>query len=556
MIRRFITPTLQISTGLLLLTLSLILVGYSFGLLPNEEKTALETRARISESLAVQLASMASRNDEAAIKDTIASVVGRHDVLSVGIRKPDGSIVVASDDHARLWQEPADGKSTPTYVQVPLMNADVPQGKIEFVFQPLPYGTNPFGLPAGLLGFIGFIGVAGFGAYYAVLRRALRELDPSRAIPERVKAAFDALAEGVLIMDEREYILLANDAFVKKIHADTGRLYGTRTSKLPWMELSTVGAPAELPWQHALRSAAPVLGIPMVIRGPTGAVHQLMVNSTPIVDGKGVVRGAIATFDDVTELHQTNERLNSTIEQLHLSQAKISEQNKELLILASSDPLTGCLNRRTFFAKAEAALGEAREQGRPLSFLMLDVDHFKAINDRFGHVVGDKVLMGLVALLKTICGDAHLVGRYGGEEFCIATRDLGADEAKTLAEDIRLAVAGVTNWLPNGESSTLSIGIASLGESSSEIADLVKHADEALYAAKSTGRNRSIVWSNMPRGSAASTSRSSPATPNQRRIDMESLPPVESHSIAPSPAAMLSSMSSAKGEIDQGIDRK
>ena len=537
MIQRYITPTLQISTGLLLLTLSLILVGYSFGLLPNEEKAALETRARISESLAVQLASLASRHDEAAIKDTIASVVGRHDVLSVGIRKPDGSIRVASDDHARLWQEPADGKSTPTHVQVPLMNADVPEGKIEFVFLPLPRNTNLFGLPAGFLAFFNFIGVAGFGGYYFVLRRALRELDPSRAIPERVKAAFDALAEGVLIMDEREYILLANDAFVKNIYSDAGGLYGTKTSKLPWMQLSTVGAPAVLPWQHALRSEAPVLGTPMVIRGPSGLVHQLMVNATPIVDGKGVVRGAIATFDDVTELHQTNERLSNTIEQLHLSQTTISEQNKELLILASNDPLTGCLNRRTFFAQAEAALGDAREHGGHLSFLMLDVDHFKSINDRFGHVVGDKVLVGLVELLKDICGDVHLVGRYGGEEFCIAMRGLGADETKTLAEDIRLAVAEVTTWLPTGERSTVSIGITSLGEEASgTIADLVKQADQALYAAKSTGRNRCISWSRMSHGPDASPSISSPAT---ARIDMESLPRVESDSIAPSQASML-----------------
>ena len=543
MMQRFITPTLQISTGLLLLTLSLILVGYSFGLLPNEEKAALETRARVSESLAVQLASLASRNDEAGIKDTIASVVGHRDVLSVGIRKSDGSLLVASDNHAGLWQEPADGKSTPTHVQVPLMNADVPAGNIEFVFQPIPHSTNLFGLPAGLLGFFNFIGVAGFGGYYFVLRRALRELDPSRAIPERVKAAFDALAEGVLIMDEREYILLANDAFVKNVYSDAGTLYGTKTSKLPWMQLSTIGAPEVLPWQQALRSEAPVLGTPMVIRGPTGSVHQLVVNSTPIVDGKGVVRGAIATFNDVTELHQTNERLSNTIEQLHLSQTKISEQNKELLILASNDPLTGCLNRRTFFAKAEAALGEARERGRPMSFLMLDVDHFKAINDRFGHIVGDKVLVGLVELLKHICGDVHLVGRYGGEEFCIAMRDLDADEAKTLAEDIRLAVAGVTNWLPNGERSTVSIGIASLGENSPQIADLVKQADQALYAAKSTGRNRSIVWSRMSDGQEAATSILPPPTSIQRLVDMQSLPSVESESIAPSPASMPSCVS-------------
>ena len=536
MFRRLITPTIRISACLLLLTLSLIFTAYAFGLLPNEEKAALETRAAISESLALQLASLASGNDDAAIKDAMTSVLGRGDLLSVGIRKADGSIRLASEDHAKLWREPADGKSTPTYVQAPLMNADVPDGKIELVFQPLSNGKTVFGLPLGLLGLLGFVGVAGFGGYYAVLRRALRELDPSRAIPERVKAAFNALAEGVLIMDEREYILLANDAFVKNVYAGSGSLYGAKTSNLPWMHLAMTDAPAALPWRDALRSAAPVLGTPMVICGPTGSARHLIVNATPIVDGSGVVRGAIATFDDVTALHQTNEQLNMTIEQLHVSQAKIAAQNQELLILASQDPLTGCLNRRTFFAEAESALRDALEQGRPMSFVMLDVDHFKAINDRFGHGVGDQVLVGLVEVLKNACcNGGHLVGRYGGEEFCIAMRDLGAEEAVKLAEHIRLAVSRVANWLPDGERTTVSIGIASRDEAGGEIADIVKKADKALYAAKLTGRNRSAIWnwvSDRPEAAISILS----------RTDMESLSYLQPDSTAPQPASAPTSV--------------
>jgi PAS domain S-box-containing protein len=168
----------------------------------------------------------------------------------------------------------------------------------------------------------------------------LRELDPSRAIPERVKEAFDTLAEGVLIMDEREYVLLANDTFVKSIYAIPEGLLGISASELPWL-LADEGTQArELPWQAAMRDEKPVLGVPMGIHDRFGNQRRLLVNAMRILDERGEVRGVIATFDDVTVLHQTNEQLHISIDQLHISQLKISEQNQLLQRLATSDPLT------------------------------------------------------------------------------------------------------------------------------------------------------------------------------------------------------------------------
>jgi diguanylate cyclase (GGDEF)-like protein/PAS domain S-box-containing protein len=496
--KRFITPTLQISIGLLSLTISLIFIAYSFGFLPNEEKAALEARAKISEALAVQLANLAGRNDGDAIKDTIDAVVGRNDdVLSIAVRGANGKLLVASRDHSSRWAEPADGKSTPTQVQVPLLNGDAPAGKIEIVFRPMATGETIFGLPTTMIGFVGFIGIAGFTGYFLILRRALWELDPSRAIPERVKAAFDTLAEGVLIMDEREFVLLANEAFVKNIYKSSKSLLGVNAVALPWAPSGDAAAAGEFPWRTAMRTEQSVLGIPMAIRNPSGDSRRLLVNATRIVDGKGIARGAIATFDDVTVLHQTNEQLNISIQQLYISQARISEQNKQLQFLASSDPLTGCLNRRTFFEQAERALQGALGLRQPMTFFMVDADHFKRINDRFGHVVGDKVLIGLADLLRRFCSDQDLVGRYGGEEFCVAAAGMSGREAERLAERILLAVADIATWLPNGERVTISIGLASLGSAPCDIADLVKRADEALYVAKTTGRNRFVRWEGM-----------------------------------------------------------
>jgi diguanylate cyclase (GGDEF)-like protein len=497
--KRFLSPTLQISLGLLSLTVSLIFIAYSFGLVPNEEKATLEARARISENLAVQLANLAGRNDTASIKDTIASVTSRDaDVLSVGVRSEAGKLLVSSENHEALWGESSDSKSTPTHVQVPLVNGDKPEGRIEIVFRPLPSSESMLGLSESMSGFIGFIVIAGFAGYYFILRRALRELDPGRAIPERVKSAFDTLAEGVLIMDENEFVLLANNAFMSNICPDFPSLLGTKANELPWVSSRTGSPVPDLPWRVAIYSETPVLGMPLSIADSSGQLKQLTVNATRILDAKGAVRGLIATFDDVSVLHRTNEQLNLSIEQLHRSQLMISEQNQKLTVLASSDPLTGCLNRRTFFAEADRALAYCFAQHQPLSFLMLDVDHFKSINDRFGHTVGDKVLVGLVDVLKQTCHGSDLIGRYGGEEFCIVVVGLQQPDVIQLTEKMRLAVAGVDTWLPNEERVTISIGIASLDSRPCDIAELVKRADEALYAAKTTGRNRFVTWDNMP----------------------------------------------------------
>lgn len=504
--KRFLTPTLQITTGLLSLTITLIFIAFSLGLFPNEEKAALEARAKISETLAVQLASLAGRNDANAIKDTIDAVVNRNgDVLSVAVRGVDGKLLIASSDHESRWVEPADGKSTPTHVQIELRNGNEPAGRIEIVFRPLASGANILGLPPTLIGLIGFIAVAGFAGFYFVLKRALRELDPGRAIPERVKAAFDTLAEGVLITDEREYVLLANDAFTKTILKSPESLLGVGIGELPWAHSGAAGG--EFPWQTAMRSDHSVLGVPLGIRSRAGDSRRLLVNATRIVDGEGIVRGVITTFDDVTLLHQKNEQLGITIAQLQSSQAMISEQNRQLQFLASSDPLTGCLNRRTFFERAERAFQDAVGQRQRMSFFMVDADHFKRINDRFGHLVGDKVLVGLADILRRCCGDRDLVGRYGGEEFCLVATGMTEQQAEDFAEQIRLAVADITTWLPNHERVTISIGIASLGDASREIADLVKHADEALYAAKTAGRDRVVTWERMRRPAEGSRPR-------------------------------------------------
>ena len=113
-----------------------------------------------------------------------------------------------------------------------------------------------------------------------------------------------------------------------------------------------------------------------------------------------------------------------------------------------------------------------------MSFLMLDIDHFKSVNDRCGHVVGDEVLVGLVDLLKRTCRAGDLVGRFGGGEFCIAIMALGADDVEKLAERVRQAVAKLTAWLAGGAQVTMHAKSQTLSNRRMRLCTPPRHWDE------------------------------------------------------------------------------
>jgi len=158
---------------------------------------------------------------------------------------------------------------------------------------------------------------------------------------------------------------------------------------------------------------------------------------------------------------------------------------QELERLVTRDSLTGALTRRALFTTGEAELARSRRQGRALSVLMLDLDHFKRINDEHGHLVGDRVLVDFVARAHAVLRRPAVLGRYGGEEFVALLPDTDTAQALAVAERIRASTCADPD-LPCCE---VSIGVAgALPRDSLEA--LVKRADVALYEAKAQGRNR------------------------------------------------------------------
>ncbi len=173
---------------------------------------------------------------------------------------------------------------------------------------------------------------------------------------------------------------------------------------------------------------------------------------------------------------------------------RIARSTQALLRLASTDPLTGALNRRSFADRAQAELSRAKRYDRPSTLLMIDADRFKAVNDRYGHAGGDAVLKAFVATAGGCLRPSDLLGRLGGEEFAILLAETSATGAVVAAERIRAAVAAGAVASEGGAIRyTVSLGVAALGEGADALKDAMDRADSALYAAKAAGRDRVVL---------------------------------------------------------------
>lgn len=168
--------------------------------------------------------------------------------------------------------------------------------------------------------------------------------------------------------------------------------------------------------------------------------------------------------------------------------------DQQLTELANTDPLTGLLNRRLLLKEMSRRMDEARRYGSALSVMMLDIDRFKRVNDRHGHLAGDRVLREVAGVIKSCARRTDYVGRYGGEEFLLVCPNTDADEAAILSERIRSSVEGLGEpELRIPRKITVSIGVAEMTYAELESKELLASADRGLYRAKKAGRNQVAI---------------------------------------------------------------
>lgn len=221
-------------------------------------------------------------------------------------------------------------------------------------------------------------------------------------------------------------------------------------------------------------------------RRKNGETYYASVSISPITDANGVVTHFVSVSEDIT--------VRKAIEE------KIRRLNDGLRQLAITDYLTNLYNRRYFMQRGAEEFKRSMRNKQPLSLLMLDVDHFKNVNDTYGHEAGDMALQQVAAVLKFNLRETDILGRIGGEEFAVLLPDTKLDAAAMLAERICRSVESSLLSMPGQSltiSLTVSVGVAELSGVMSGIDDMLRHADSALYHAKHDGRNRVMAYNGL-----------------------------------------------------------
>ncbi len=272
-----------------------------------------------------------------------------------------------------------------------------------------------------------------------------------------------------------------------------------------WLKASEGPLPQQMPREQSFCTYTIKGDTPLIVpdaRADARFAHLPLVTDAPFVRSyvgvplrtpTGLRIGALCVMD--TEVRQPDPEDIAILQDL----AMMVMDEMELRIVATTDSLTGALNRRAFLKAAARHVAESRRESRELSCIMLDVDHFKGINDSHGHLVGDRVLQEVAGLLRGNLRGEDFLGRLGGEEFAVIMPGAGRAAAHEVGERLRHRAMEAAIAVPGGEVQlTVSLGVASLHHGDTGIEDLLRRADDALYAAKTAGRNR-LVSDEPPR---------------------------------------------------------
>ena len=332
-------------------------------------------------------------------------------------------------------------------------------------------GLNPFpGLDIVSISFF----FNGLLILYGVTRGRLLDL-----IPIACEFIFENLSNAVIVIDEQQRLLDFNPSAREFLTIKIRDIIGAPLSQLvPFWDMiqdlfdREKSTQIEIEFQHIF--------------------YGLRVS--PVEDQFKRFIGWAIILEDISlrrqaeiELENANRRLKSQLEDINLLQNKLQAQ-------VVRDSLTGVYNRRYLDETLSREIAHASRSGYPLSLIMMDVDHFKKVNDQYGHKMGDDVIVAIGRLLQTQTRDSDCVGRYGGDEFLLVMPEVTLEYALERAETWREGIKAMV--FQSGDDVikvTISIGIAAFPQNGSSVDDLIKAADHAMYLAKDQGRDRTVI---------------------------------------------------------------
>ncbi|MBM7808578.1 diguanylate cyclase (GGDEF)-like protein/PAS domain S-box-containing protein [Geodermatophilus bullaregiensis] len=312
---------------------------------------------------------------------------------------------------------------------------------------------------------------------------ALFRLGLLRVVPVAREQVVDTVPDAVLVVDPAGLVIDVNPAATRMLHRLRPELAGELVGR-PLVELAgpqTVAVLDRTEQRNGHRVAEVVPGL------------WLDVRASGVSDPRGRALGRILVVRDVSEQQERQAAVERLNEQLAEQVAVIERLRAELAEEAVRDPLTGLHNRRHLDRALAADLARRPRSGE-LSVLVVDVDHFKRVNDRFGHAAGDRVLTAVAAVLDGAVREGDTAARLGGEEFVLVLPGAGRAQALERAERVRSEIAAARHLL-GGEALavTASVGVAVCPSDGADAAALLEAADRALYTAKATGRDRVVA---------------------------------------------------------------
>ncbi len=304
---------------------SLILLAGFIGLIPDRNGAIKDGRSSLAETIAIYCSTLLAKSEPERLLQDFDFIIERNsDLASIGLRKENGQYLTLTDAHAGRW-EPMTGEfSKDSQIRVPIWQAEKKWGQLEMTFTSRKDGLfwQVFNDP--MIRMLVFMGLCSLVVFYFYLGRVLKHLDPSQAVPGRVRAALDTMAEGLLIIDRKDQIVLANKAFSDLFAIPPSEFIGMKTADFPWLDVE--GRPVgqhQCPWARALIEGDVQKDNMLKMKMPDDSTRTFKVNCSPVLGDNKNYAGVLISFDDVTQLEQKEVELReSKVKAEEANQAK------------------------------------------------------------------------------------------------------------------------------------------------------------------------------------------------------------------------------------------